>query len=89
VLGHVFAAAFHAGHHAAVAICVLVLDAGLLLEAQVGEGFARAVAVGLVALRCIDGVDPHLHLLIGARLAAAGRECVAVADTDDQAEEGG
>lgn len=89
MLCHVFASAFHAGHHTAIAISVMVLDAGLLLEAEVRERFTRAVAEGLLALRCIDGMDPHLHLLIGARLAAAGRECVAIADTDDQAEEGG
>ena len=66
-----------------------MLDACLLLEAQVGEGFARSIAEGLLALRCVDSMDAHLDLFIGARLAAAGRECVAVADTDDQAEEGG
>lgn len=46
-------------------------------------------AEGLLSFRCIDGMDAHLHLLIRARLAAACCEGVAVADTDDQAEEGG
>lgn len=89
VLGYVFAAAFHAGYHAAVPICVLMLDSCLLLEAQVGEGFARSIAEGLLALRCVDGMDADLHLFIGPRLAAAGCEGVAVTDTDDQAEECG
>lgn len=78
VLGHVFAAAFHACHRAAVAIGVIVLDKRLLLEAEVGEGFALAFAEGLLALRSIDGMDAHLHLFIGAMLAAARSECVAV-----------
>jgi len=64
------------GHHAAVPLCVLVLDARLLLEAQVGEGFARAIAEWLLALWCVDGMDAHLHLFIGVRLAAAGCEGV-------------
>lgn len=51
---------------------VLVLNSGLLLEAVAREGFTRTNAERLLALWWIDRVNAHLHLFIGARLAAAG-----------------
>jgi hypothetical protein len=47
------------------------------------------LAEGLVQLGRVDGMQPHGELAKGAGFAAAKLEGVAVADGDDQAEEGG
>lgn len=52
----------------------------MLLVAQSRQRLARAGAEGLLALRRVDGGNPHLDLLVGPRLAAAGGEGVAVGD---------
>lgn len=44
---------------------------------------------GLDSIGRVDGGNAHFHLLVGARVAAAHGQGVAVADGDDQAEQGG
>lgn len=82
-------AALHIRHRAAVAVLGLWCDLSLDLEAQIRQLFLRALAEGLGLLGRVDRGEADLDLLLAARLAAACCEGVAVADADDEAEEGG
>jgi hypothetical protein len=80
--------ALNIGHGAPVAVAGAFGDAGLDLVAQLGERLPRALSEGLGLLGRINRSDPHLYLLIGPRLAAAGGESVAIGDGDYEANEG-
>jgi hypothetical protein len=78
-----------ARHGSAVAVLRGWPDLRPLLEAHAGQVLSAALAEGLSLLWCVDFGQAHLYLFIGSRLATAGGQGVAVADTDDEAEEGG
>lgn len=75
----------HIGNHAAVAILGAWRDARLLFKAQGGQVLPTHFTEWLAALWRVNGGNPHGHLLVGAWLAAAGFDGVAIGDADDKA----
>lgn len=49
----------------------------LFLKCQLGQGLSGALPEGLLALGCIDALQPDRDLLIRARITATGGQCVA------------
>lgn len=88
----ILASALHVSHRAPVAVCRADGQPGLLLKAQPRQVLPAALTVGLSLLGRVDAGQADFDLLVRMRCIlcrAAGREGVAVADADDQAEEGG
>lgn len=80
------ASARHISHHAPITIRCARRNARLLLVAQIGQSLPRAVAKCLAPLRRINARQAHLDLLIRPRLAATGRQRVAVCYANDEAQ---
>ena len=79
----------HLADATVVAVGLAAVQPGGLAVGDIGQRTLGAPAVGLVELGRVDGVQSHRVLAPGAGLAATKLEGVAVADGDDQAEEGG
>ena len=57
----------------------------MLFKAQSGKMLPAHFAIGLTALRRINGGKPHGQLLIRAWIATTGFDGVAIGDADDKA----
>lgn len=85
----ILAIALDVCHCAAVAVLGRRSDRGMHLGAQTGQRLFAALTKWLSFFWGVDFRQPHFDLLVESRLAATGRQGVAVSNGNDQAEEDG
>lgn len=85
--GYIGIATLHIGHAAAIDVFVKHLDARALVQAQLQQIFARLWAKGLAGFGSVNGGNTHFDLVGRKRRSATRSKGVAVADSDDQAQQ--